>query len=619
VPDVFILAQLTQRGLQPTPPADKRTLLRRATYDLTGLPPAPEEMDAFIVAVCLRAVINFLLGVKQGWKPTAKGLETTPTWPQVISRNLYVLGLAVTILAALGAAWGSYTGFSVALLPGYLPPAFVSINLILCVLLYGRQGRNAEDGIEGTTIDGYEFRNEVLAKVPLFHGTGALFQHDLALHLEPRLRAAGEDIVRKGEPGHEMFFIARGEVEILDGAHLLRTLRAGSFFGERSLLLEEPRSATVRARTDCDLLVLDKTDFLRALRDQPRVARRITAHARAHYDLHEIPGPRDAGLPRLKEAISLDGLDFDQMLDLRERLSETLARRFERPQALAFSDVVDSTAYFARFGNQAGSALMQRHVDLLRQALAAHGGRIVDTAGDGALMRFASVDACVSALMKVERLILAQQATRSVEHHLRVRCGVHFGPVLTDGTVVTGDAVNVCARVTAAGGPGEIRLTRAAADQLSPELRSRCECLPPATLKGIPGPVEVFRLRWRDQRAVPSLVRIEENGELVTLPAQPTITFGRLREHAGTRANDVVLALTGDQAQKVSRWHFELRRSDGALFLHPVSEQPTEVDGKVVEKGQHAEVSVGTVVRLAEAVTLTFLERATMPIEPPRG
>jgi hypothetical protein len=48
VPDVFILAQLTQRGLQPTPPADKRTLLRRATYDLTGLPPAPEEMDAFL-------------------------------------------------------------------------------------------------------------------------------------------------------------------------------------------------------------------------------------------------------------------------------------------------------------------------------------------------------------------------------------------------------------------------------------------------------------------------------------------------------------------------------------------------------------------------------------------
>src|SRR6266536_3086264 len=39
--DYFILARLEEHGLQPSPPADKRTWIRRATYDLTGLPPAP--------------------------------------------------------------------------------------------------------------------------------------------------------------------------------------------------------------------------------------------------------------------------------------------------------------------------------------------------------------------------------------------------------------------------------------------------------------------------------------------------------------------------------------------------------------------------------------------------
>ncbi len=47
--DHFILAKLEEKKLHPVDDADKRTLIRRATFDLTGLPPTPEEVDAFLI------------------------------------------------------------------------------------------------------------------------------------------------------------------------------------------------------------------------------------------------------------------------------------------------------------------------------------------------------------------------------------------------------------------------------------------------------------------------------------------------------------------------------------------------------------------------------------------
>ena len=59
--DVFIDAKLAESGLQRSPPADPVSWLRRVTFDLTGLPPAPEEVEAFLKQLDQAAVVERLL------------------------------------------------------------------------------------------------------------------------------------------------------------------------------------------------------------------------------------------------------------------------------------------------------------------------------------------------------------------------------------------------------------------------------------------------------------------------------------------------------------------------------------------------------------------------------
>ena len=83
--DNFILAKLEEKGLAPAGDADKRTLLRRVTYDLTGLPPTAEEMDDFLLRRPLSLSRLSLVG-REGTRGT--GRQETKRWQAVVDRLL---------------------------------------------------------------------------------------------------------------------------------------------------------------------------------------------------------------------------------------------------------------------------------------------------------------------------------------------------------------------------------------------------------------------------------------------------------------------------------------------------------------------------------------------------
>jgi glucose-6-phosphate 1-dehydrogenase len=127
---------------------------------------------------------------------------------------------------------------------------------------------------------------DVLEQVPLFKGGDPIFLNTVIMSLRPSVAEAGQMIIEKGAPAQEMYLLVRGEVEVLDGSgKVLKTLRDGDFFGEIGVLMSKPRTASIRAKTLCDLFVLDKGDFSRILRDHPQFAVSVVKAAQERYNL----------------------------------------------------------------------------------------------------------------------------------------------------------------------------------------------------------------------------------------------------------------------------------------------------------------------------------------------
>jgi len=224
---------------------------------------------------------------------------------------------------------------------------------------------------------------------------------------------------------------------------------------------------------------------------------------------------------------------------------------------------------------------------------------------------FPGAEAAARAFIELQKQISRDNAGRARAHQLEVRLGLHYGPVLTDGRVVTGEAVNLAARVAGSAAPGEIRLTKDAFRELGDVfLRLRSRSVGPVDLKGIAQPVDLLALEWRDPALFPDGVRVMETGEELRLPSKDAISFGRLGEGTGLEPNDVVLALPDEMAtRKISRWHFELRRHPDGLLLRPLSDRATEVDGHAIAKGSEVPVRLGTTVRIGKAITIEFFSR----------
>lgn len=112
-----------------------------------------------------------------------------------------------------------------------------------------------------------------IARVSFFRELGPTVIAEIARHLRHWDVPQGTTIIRRGQPGDSMYFIADGEVEVAVASPV--RLGQGAFFGEMALITGAPRGATVVACTPTTLLVLDIVDFRQLCARLPELAQAI--------------------------------------------------------------------------------------------------------------------------------------------------------------------------------------------------------------------------------------------------------------------------------------------------------------------------------------------------------
>jgi CRP/FNR family transcriptional regulator, cyclic AMP receptor protein len=122
---------------------------------------------------------------------------------------------------------------------------------------------------------GKDAKIRLLSQVPLFTACSRGELGRVASLVDQIEAPAGKVIAREGDRGWEFFIITEGRAKATKRGTKVASFGPGAFFGEMSLLDKGPRSATVTAETDMQLLVLSSRSFSTLIADNPSVSRKL--------------------------------------------------------------------------------------------------------------------------------------------------------------------------------------------------------------------------------------------------------------------------------------------------------------------------------------------------------
>jgi len=183
------------------------------------------------------------------------------------------------------------------------------------------------------------------------------------------------------------------------------------------------------------------------------------------------------------------------------------------------ADVQDYTRLMGK-DEEGTLATLRRYRDAMTRLIEAHGGRVINTWGDGVFAEFPSVVEAVRAAIDVQNELAGYNAAMDTERQMLFRIGLNLGDVIADGNDLYGDGVNIAARLQSRAAAGGIVISNTVYDQVRNKVAVGFDFLGQLEVKNIEGGVPSYAVRVGgvqvvdtsvDDRARPQPVRMPED------------------------------------------------------------------------------------------------------------
>jgi adenylate cyclase len=227
----------------------------------------------------------------------------------------------------------------------------------------------------------------------------------------------------------------------------------------------------------------------------------------------------------------------------------------ETPKAfrkLAAILAADIAGYSALMGADEEATVrdLKAHQAVVLPMIGDHGGRVIDTAGDGILAEFASVLGAVKCALAVQQSMDERNAVVVSPRRMQFRIGINQGDVIVDDARVYGDGVNVAARLESIAEPGGICVSAKVRDEINGRIDAEWEDLGQQSLKNITQPIRVYRVKPAKRGDPAPLPK-----PLLALPDKPSIAVLPFANLSGDKEQEYFSdGITEDIITELSRF-----------------------------------------------------------------